>query len=211
MLGFKPRILALAKPTTAPLATVSSAVNLFRLLAPPAISASLIASLGLMFYVTSSDVRAQGTVSTTIAVEQPWARATPKGTKMGAAFMTLVNNGASAERLLGATTPLAEHVQFHQETEEKGVSRMRELKAVDIKPGGKIIFKPGEMHVMIVGLKQPLIEGQTFPLTLQFEKAGIVEVTVPVQKIGATEPGHIGHEGTGHEGMGHEGMGSMTH
>lgn len=206
MLGFKPRVLALAKPITAPLAAVSSAVTLFRLLAPPAISAGLTAALGLMFNIISSDVHAQGTASTTIAVEEPWARATPKGTKMGAAYMTLVNNGASAERLLGATTPLAEHVQFHQETEEKGVSRMRELKVVDMKPGEKIIFKPGEMHVMIIGLKQPLMEGQTFPLTLQFEKAGIVEVTVPVEKIGATEPGHVSHEGTGHEGMG-----SMTH
>lgn len=211
MLGFKPRILALAKPTASLLGTVSSAVNLFQLLPPVASSAGLIAASGLMLHAVSGHVRAQGTVSTMIAVEEPWARATPKGTKMGAAYMTLVNNGASPERLLGATTPLAEHVQFHQETEEKGVSRMRELKVVDMKPGEKIIFKPGEMHVMIIGLKQPLMEGQTFPLTLQFEKAGIVKVTVLVEKVGATEPGHIGHEGTGHEGMGHEGMGSMTH
>jgi copper(I)-binding protein len=73
---------------------------------------------------------------------------------------------------------------------------MREVHSVDLKPGAKIIFKPGEMHMMIVGLKQPLTEGQTFPLTLRFERAGDIRVTVSIGKVGA---------------MQHDDIGSMTH
>jgi periplasmic copper chaperone A len=127
-----------------------------------------------------------------ITVEHPWARATPGGAMTGAAYMTLINSGDTADQLLGATTPVAEKVQFHKETEENGVARMREMHAVDLEPGTKIIFKPGEMHMMIVGLKQPLTEGQAFQLTLQFEKADDIEVTVPIEKVGAMQQEDIG-------------------
>ncbi len=155
--------------------------------------AHLMTALVLVLYL-GGETHAQTSAASTIAVEQPWALATPGGAKTGAAYMTLINNGASADRLLSATTPLADKVQFHKETEDNGVSRMREVHSVELEPGAKIIFKPGEMHMMIVGLKQPLTEGHTFPLTLQFETAGNIEVTVPIEKVGA---------------MQHEDMGSM--
>jgi copper(I)-binding protein len=128
----------------------------------------------------------------TISVELAFARATPGRAVTGAAYMTLVNGGTSADKLVGAETPAADKVQFHKETEENGISRMREVHDVQLAPGAKIVFKPGEMHMMLVGLKQPLIEGQTFPLTLQFEKAGKVEVTVPIQKVGAMQHEDMG-------------------
>jgi len=145
----------------------------------------------LLALFVSGETHAQMSMNT-ITVEQAWARATPGGARTGAAYMTLMNSGASADRLLSATTPVADQIQFHKETEDNGVSRMREVHSVEISPGGKIIFKPGDMHMMIVGIKQPLQEGQTFPLTLQFEKAGKIDVTVPVGKVGAMQ-----HEDSG--------------
>jgi periplasmic copper chaperone A len=158
--------------------------------------AHLIVTLLLVLCVGGA-ARAQTSAASTIVVEQPFARATPKGAMTGAAYMTLLNNGASAERLVGATTPVADKVQFHQASEENGVSRMREVPSVDLEPGAKVSFKPGDMHMMIVGLKQPLVQGQTLSLALQFEKAGNVEVTVPIQGIGAMQ-----HDNN---------MGPMTH
>jgi hypothetical protein len=158
-------------------------------------AAVLIAAPLLALYFGGA-ARTQTSAVGTIVVEQPWARATPGGARTGAAYMTLTNIGASADRLLSAATPLADNIQFHKETEDDGVSRMREVHSVDLGPGAKIVFKPGDMHMMIVGLKQPLTEGQTFPLTLQFEKAGNIVVTVPIEKVGA---------------MQHDGMGSMMH
>jgi copper(I)-binding protein len=140
----------------------------------------------------NGQVHAQAPDAKSIVVDHPWARATPAGAKTGAAYMTLINNGSSGDRLVGATTPVADAVQFHSVSEENGVSRMREMRAVDVAPGGKVTFSPGGMHVMMVGLKQPLKEGQSFPLALSFEKAGKVDVMVSVAKVGAMQHGDMG-------------------
>ena len=74
-----------------------------------------------------------------IAVEHPWARATPKGATTGAVYMTVTNNATSADYLVGATTPLSDKIQFHTETEDNGVSRMRQVDTIDLPPGAKIV------------------------------------------------------------------------
>jgi periplasmic copper chaperone A len=130
-------------------------------------------------------VQAQTSTTSSISVEHPWARATPAGAKTGAAYLTLVNNGTSADRLIRASTPMAEKVQVHQEIDDNGVMKMRELPVVEIGPGAALTFKPGGTHMMIIGLKQPLKKGQTFPLTLDFEKAGKIDLQIPIAKAGA--------------------------
>jgi len=126
----------------------------------------------LLALAVYGQVHAQTPDAKSILVDHPWARATPAGAKTGAAYMTLINNGSAGDRLLGATTPVADKIQFHSVTEDNGVSRMREMHDVAVAPGARVAFSPGGMHVMLVGLKQPLKEGQTFPLSLTFEKAG---------------------------------------
>ena len=148
-------------------------------------------SAALIAFVVSGHVQAQTSAPSTIRVENAWARATPARAKTGAAYVAVINNGGIADRLLSATTPLAQAIQFHKETEDNGISRMRELRTVEIDPGAKVIFKPGDMHMMMVGLKQPLKEGDTFPLTLTFEKAGKIDVTVSVAKVGAMQSGDM--------------------
>jgi copper(I)-binding protein len=135
---------------------------------------------------------AQSPDQNAVVVEHPWARATPRGAKTGAVYVTLVNNGNVADRLLGVTTPVAEKVQFHSVSEENGVSRMREMRAVEIAPGAKVTFSPGGMHIMLVGLSQPLKERQTIPLSFNFEKAGKVDVIASVAKVGAMQDGDMG-------------------
>jgi len=146
----------------------------------------------LLALAINGQVHAQTADAKSIVIDHPWARATPAGAKTGAAYMTLINNGSSGERLLAAKTPVADSVQFHSVSEENGVSRMREMRAVEVPPGGKVTFSPGGMHIMVVGLKQPLKEGQTFPLRLTFEKAGNVDVTVSIAKVGAMQHGDMG-------------------
>lgn len=127
-----------------------------------------------------------------IVVENVWARATPAGAKTGAVYMTVINNGTIPDRLLSVTTPAADSVQIHKVSEENGVSSMRELPTMDMAPGARVTFKPGDLHAMLVGLKQPLKEGQTIPLTLEFEKAGKVNVVASVAKVGAMHDGGMG-------------------
>jgi periplasmic copper chaperone A len=129
--------------------------------------------------------RAQTSTTNPISIEHPWARATPVDAKTGATYLTIINQGSAGDRLVGASTPVAAKVQFHQETSEGGVMRMRELPSVEVGPGATVTFKPGSMHMMTTGLKQPLKEGQSFPLTLEFEKAGKINLEVPILKAGA--------------------------
>jgi periplasmic copper chaperone A len=140
-----------------------------------------------------------------ITVEQPYARATPAGAATGAVYMTLTNKGQTPDRLTGASSDVAAKLQIHEMAVTNGIMRMRELKdGLPVPAGGSVVLKPGGYHVMLIGLKKPLTEGETFPLTLTFEKAGNISVTVPVQAMDATKDNKGGGDmgGTG-GGMGH--------
>jgi len=135
---------------------------------------------------TWTALAAQTTASRNMAVEHAWARASPKGAPNGVSYVTLVNKGADADRLIGAASPVAETIQIHEEKTEGGVSRMRQLEAIDLPAGSTVTLKPSGIHLMMK-LKQQLQEGQTFPLTLTFERAGVIEVTVKIGTVGAMD------------------------
>lgn len=120
-----------------------------------------------------------------VAVTSVWARATPPGAQSGVVYFTVTNSGAAADQLLSASTPVAGKAQLHTTIMDNGVMKMRPIKAIDVKPGATVTLKPGGMHLMLTALKGPLKQGQSFPLSLTFAKAGKVETTVSVEKIGA--------------------------
>jgi copper(I)-binding protein len=124
-----------------------------------------------------------------VEVTDAWARATPGKAENGAAYLTIAS--PTPDRLTGLATPAAKAAELHMMTMEEtvagGVMRMRPLAGVDLPAGQKIAMKPGAMHIMLVGLKAPLRPGQSFPMTLYFEKAGSREVTVTVEKAGAMD------------------------
>jgi copper(I)-binding protein len=126
----------------------------------------------------------------------PWARATPKGASVGAGYLTITNKGTEPDRLIGGTLAPASRFEVHTTVTEGGVAKMRQITGLEIKPGETVELKPGGMHVMFMGLKQPLTQGQTVKGTLVFEKAGTVAVEFAVQAIGApagTQGGHKHH------------------
>jgi len=127
-----------------------------------------------------------------IVIEQPWSRATPA--KVGAAYMTLRNNGAVADRLVKVASPIAEKGEVHETKVEGGMAMMRPVGGVEIKPrGGSVQLKPGGLHVMLTGLARPLKEGERIKLQLTFERAGTIEVEARVEKAGALSPGDHEH------------------
>ena len=133
-----------------------------------------------------------------IQIEQPWARATPKGATIGAGYMKITNTGTEPDRLVGGSVPFAQRVEVHSMTMEQGVMKMREVKdGLEIKPGETVEFKPGGYHLMFVGIKQPVEQGKRVKGTLEFEKAGKVDVEYAVEPIGGTPKG----EDAGHGGM----------
>jgi periplasmic copper chaperone A len=140
----------------------------------------LITLAGILIFAAAAPVRAQ---SAPIAIDHPWSRATAG--QVGVVYMTIKNTGTADDRLIGAATPIAGKAELHTTSEENGVMKMRPLPAVEVKANAEASLKPGGMHLMLLGLKEPLKEGNSFPLSLTFEKAGKLDVTVSVEKAGA--------------------------
>jgi len=125
-----------------------------------------------------------------ITISNLWARATPKGATVGAAYLTLSNKGTNADRLVGVSSPGAGSVELHEMSMKNGVMSMREVAGgVEIKPGQTVVLKPNAYHIMLMDLKQPLVKGEHLMGTLEFANAGKVDVDFPIQAIGARGPG----------------------
>ena len=125
-----------------------------------------------------------------LQIGNPWARATPKGATVGAGYLTITNKGTEADRLIGGSAAAAARFEVHTTVMEKGVAKMRQVTGLEIKPGETVELAPGGMHVMLMGLKQPLRQGQSVKGTLVFEKAGTVAIEFTVQGIGAPAGAH---------------------
>ena len=123
----------------------------------------------------------------TVAVAQPWARATAPHAETGAVYATLT--AGAADRLTGATTPVADKVEVHLSMMHDGMMHMHELAdGLGLEPGKAVALAPGGLHLMLIGLKQQLMPGATFPMTLIFANEPPVTVTVQVGAAGAAGP-----------------------
>jgi copper(I)-binding protein len=122
-----------------------------------------------------------------LTVTSPWTRATPGGAKIAGGYLKIANNGASADRFVGAKSDTSDRVEIHEMSMSDGIMKMRPLpNGLEIKPGETVELKSGGYHLMFMELKQPLKQGDTFKATLQFEKAGSLDVDFNVNAIGAT-------------------------
>lgn len=120
-----------------------------------------------------------------ITLEAPWSRATSKLAQTGAAFMTIKNSGAAGDKLVSASSPVSRSAGLHETTMTGAIMKMRPLDAIEVPAGGAAQLKPGGYHIMFMGLGSPLKAGTTFPLTLVFENAGEIDITVTVMKAEA--------------------------
>lgn len=140
---------------------------------------------------------AHGYQAGSLAIQHPWSRETAAGQAVGGGFLTIANPGAAEDRLLSGTSPVAAEVQLHTMTMDGGVMRMRQVKGgIAVPAKGRLELKPGGYHIMFIGLKQQLRQGERFPVTLRFKRAGTVTVQFAVQPVGSAGPvegGHAGH------------------
>lgn len=140
--------------------------------------------------VIAAPVRADDVKTGDLVISQAWSRATPGGAKVAGGYLTIENKGTSADRLVGGSADIAGKVEIHEMATDNGVMKMRPLdKGVTIEPGKTVKFAPGGYHFMLEQLKAPLKQGDKVPVTLEFEKAGKVAVSLDVQGVGAQAPG----------------------
>ena len=123
-----------------------------------------------------------------LLVDHPWARASIGQAPNGAAYMTITTEGQETDRLLGVESDAAKRVELHTHLMDDGVMKMRPVEAIEIAPGEPTLLQPGGLHVMLMGLKAPLRLGESFLMTLVFERAGRVEVEVKIEEATKTTP-----------------------
>src|ERR1700760_748038 len=153
----------------------------------------------------AAPVRADDVKAGDLVISQAWTRATPGGAKTGGGFLTIENKGSTPDKLVGVSADVADKVEVHEMAMDGGVMKMRPVEGgLTIEPGKTVKLAPGGLHLMMMGLKSPLKQGDKLPVTLQFEKAGKVAVTLDVQGVGAPAPS--GHTGGEMKKMDHGGM-----
>ena len=125
-----------------------------------------------------------------LEISQPWTRATAPTAKTGGGFVTITNKGTTPDRLIAARSATSAKAEIHEMKMDGNIMRMRELeKGLEIAPGSTVELKPGGFHIMFMGLKAPFAKDARVPITLVFEKAGSVDIELPVQAMGAQPPG----------------------
>ena len=131
-----------------------------------------------------------------LVIESAFTRATAEGAKVGAGYLTIRNTGSAPDTLVSVETSVAGRGEIHDMTMTDGVMRMRRLAdGVEIPAGGSIALKPGGMHLMLMDLKQQLVEGEKVTVKLTFKSGASGDVVLPVQPLGAKkdDDGHSGH------------------
>lgn len=123
--------------------------------------------------------------SAEIQITRAWSRASVGSGGNGVVYLTIENTGTQIERVVSVATPIAKHASLHKTVEEDGMVRMLPVPNLEIAPTSWIVFEPGGLHVMLMGLRAPIEAGSRFPLTVRFEKVGPIETEVVAGSVGA--------------------------
>ena len=144
----------------------------------------------LIGVIAGASAQAEEVKAGDLVISQAWSRATPNGAKIGTGYFTIENKGTTADKLVGVSGEVSDKIEVHEMSMNNGVMKMRPVDGgLTIDPGKTVKLAPNGYHLMIMDLKSPLKQGGKVPVTLEFEKAGKVAVTLDVQGIGAQGPG----------------------
>jgi periplasmic copper chaperone A len=146
-------------------------------------------ALFLLVAAAAAPAQAEDVKAGDLAISQGWSRATPNGAKIGTGYFTIENKGTTPDRLVAVSADISSKVELHEMAMNNGVMTMRPVgDGLTIDPGKTVKLAPGGYHLMMFDLKSPLKQGDTLPITLTFEEAGKVNVSLAVEGIGAQGP-----------------------
>jgi periplasmic copper chaperone A len=171
-----------------------SLMTMKRVAAFAAALALTLTALSMMVMKASADKFKAGE----IVIDHPWARPTLGNVKNAAAYFMLDNKGKTADRLIGVKTDIAARAEIHETVMKDGYAKMAPLaEGLGVAAESVVALEPRGKHIMLFGVKQKLEAGQSFPLTLVFEKQGEVAVVVKIEnpKDAGAEVDHSKHGG----------------
>lgn len=143
---------------------------------------SLTAAAGVLMLFSVNLAQAHEYQDGNLTIGHPWVRPTAEGQDNGAVYLSIMDDGKGADKLVSAESPVAAKTELHETVEQGGVAKMVPVKGIEVNPGSVVELHPGGYHVMLIGLKHRLEEGQMVPLTLNFENGGKVKVEAKVEK-----------------------------
>jgi copper(I)-binding protein len=116
-----------------------------------------------------------------VEISEPRLRLPPNGRDLTAGYLTLTNGSDKAQKLVGASSPKAERIELHAHLKgADGLAQMRQVQQVEIPANGTAVLAPGGLHLMVIGIKEPLKPGDSFPVELRFEGNRKVGFAMPV-------------------------------
>ena len=136
-----------------------------------------------LFILLFSLIFSANTIASEIMVSDQYVRATPPHAKNSAAFLSISNHSNKVVKLIAASSGIADRVELHSHLKEDGMMKMRQVKEVVINANSVVTLQPGGYHVMFLGLKDDLKEGQNVNITLYFDNGNEINIDAPVQKI----------------------------
>ncbi|MRG73910.1 copper chaperone PCu(A)C [Alphaproteobacteria bacterium HT1-32] len=142
----------------------------------------------LLIVMMTAQARADNVRKGGILIEAPWARASIGMSRPAAAYLSIRNAGDEPVILIKVSTPVSEMAEIHESTMSDGTARMGPAGDLVIPAGSEVVLMPGGLHIMMMKLKQPLIKGDKFNMTLIFKEIGTVDVQLPVLGVGASGP-----------------------
>ena len=169
--------------------------------------------LGLWLALAPLPSQAHEQSAGALTLDHLWIKGVP-GARNGAMYVEIINNGDSADRLVGARAHIAKKVMLHTQRIEDGITRMRHIDGIDIPAGSTVRLAPGGDHIMLIGLKGMLMDGELVPVTLVFEKAGEISLQAVVEGMihtpAESDDHHDDHHGGNHDQQhgGHHGGGT---
>lgn len=163
------------------------------------IAAALIAASTALAPMAQADDKAHGAMTKAIMagdlhLSGYWTRAMLPGQKVGGGYLVVTNKGSVDDRLVAVATPLTDRAEIHEMTVVDDVMKMRRLEeGLTIPAGETVILEPGGLHLMFMAVGTPFKEGDMVPVTVTFEKAGDVDLKLPVMPAGSKKMDHGSH------------------
>ena len=119
-----------------------------------------------------------------VVARDAWVREAPAGRAVTGMFLTLQNAGATARTLVSGRASVGDTLELHEMKRENGMMRMAPVTGIAIPAGASVELRPGGLHLMLFGLKKPLVAGDTVRVQLTLDDKSIIEVAAPVRRMG---------------------------
>lgn len=152
----------------------------FRLARPALLG---VATAILLSHVTSARLSAQ---TASVTAKEAWVREAPAGRTVTAVFLILQNAGSAERSVVSGKAEVADTLELHEMKRDGGMMRMSPVKAIAVPAGGQVELRPGGLHLMLFGLKKPLLLGDTVRVTLTLDDATQLLLKAPVRQMGMT-------------------------